>query len=68
MYPTREPAVYAEVARLVILALVALGWVTVDNATANTIASAIGALLSVVLTVAVRQHVTPVTTRPPVDQ
>jgi hypothetical protein len=67
MNPNREPAAYAELARLVITAVVALGWVTVDNATANTIASVIGTIVSIVLTVAVRQHVTPVTTRPPVE-
>jgi hypothetical protein len=51
--PTREPAMYAEVARLVIAALVALGWVTVDDNTANTIVTLVGGILSVVLTVVV---------------
>lgn len=64
MNPTREPAAYAELARLVIAALVALGWITVNNDTANTIATTVGTLLSIVLTIAVRQHVTPDTTRP----
>lgn len=64
MTPTREPAAYAEIARLVVGAIVALGWVTVDDATANTVASAIGTLVSIALTVAVRQHVAPVPTRP----
>jgi hypothetical protein len=42
-----------------------LGWLTLDDAAANIIASAIGAILSVVLTVTVRAHVTPVdVTRP----
>ncbi len=62
--PTREPAMYAEVARLVIAALVALGWVTVDDNTANTIVTLVGGILSVVLTVVVRSHVTPVRTGP----
>jgi hypothetical protein len=55
---------YAEVARLVIAALVALGWVTVDDNTANTIVTLVGGILSVVLTVVVRSHVTPVRTGP----
>lgn len=67
MNPTREPAAYAELARLVIAVVVALGWITVDNGAANVIASAIGTIVSVVLTIAVRQAVTPVTTRPSDD-
>jgi hypothetical protein len=65
MIPSREPAAYAELARLVIAGLVALGWVAVDNDAANTIATAVGALLSIVFTVAVRQVVTPVQPAPP---
>lgn len=67
MTPNREPAAYAELARLVVGVIVALGWITVDNVTANALASAIGTIVSIALTVAVRQHVTPVTTRPPTD-
>ena len=65
MIPSREPAAYAEVVRLVLVALVALGWITVDNDTTNAIVTAVGAILSVVLTVAVRAHVTPVQSAPP---
>jgi hypothetical protein len=61
MTPDREPAAYAEIARLVIAILVGLGWITVDSDTGNVIATAIGGVLSIILTVAVRQHVTPVT-------
>jgi hypothetical protein len=60
MTPDREPAAYAEIARLVVAVLVGLGWVTVDSATANLIATVIGGVLSIALTLAVRQHVTPV--------
>lgn len=68
MTPTREPAAYAEAARLVIAVLVSVGWLTLDDSTANSIATAVGAILSVVLTVAVRAHVAPVyTDRPPVS-
>lgn len=58
--PSREPAVYAEAARLVMAALVALGWITLNNTTMEAIVTAVGATLSVVLTAAVRSHVTPV--------
>jgi hypothetical protein len=65
---TREPAAIAEVVRLVIVALVALGWLTLDDAAANIIASAIGAVLSVILTVTVRAHVIPVESTGPTSQ
>lgn len=65
--PTHEPAAYAEVVRLVLAALVGLGWLTVDDPTANGIATAVGAVLSVVLTFVVRQHVTPVQPGSPVS-
>ncbi len=61
---SREPAAYAEAARLAIAALVGLGWITLADTTVNSIVTAVGALASIVLTVAVRAHVTPV---PPVD-
>lgn len=65
MLPSREPAAYAEAVRLVIAALVALGWITLDDNTTNAIVTAVGAVLSIVLTVAVRQTVTPVQPAPP---
>ena len=60
MIPSREPAIYAEAVRLLLVALVALGWITIDDNTANAIVTAVGAILSIALTIAVRQHVTPV--------
>lgn len=63
--PSREPAAYAEAVRLVIAALVGVGWITVDSATVNSIVTAVGALLSIVLSVVVRANVTPVTFTPP---
>lgn len=62
---SREPAAYAEVVRLVIAALVAIGWIGLDDNATNAIVTAVGAVLSVVLTVVVRQHVTPVQPVPP---
>ena len=58
--PSREPAAYAEAVRLVLAALVGVGWVTVDNNTVNSIVTAVGAILSIVLTAVVRANVTPV--------
>jgi O-antigen/teichoic acid export membrane protein len=55
-----EPAAYAEAARVVIVALVTVGWVTVDSNTVNTWASAVGFVLSLVLTYVVRSRVSPV--------
>lgn len=62
---SREPAAYAEAVRLVIVALVSIGWVTIDQVTVNTIVSVVGGLLSLILTLIVRAHVTPVVTTPP---
>jgi hypothetical protein len=63
--PSREPAAYAEAVRLVIAALVGLGWVTIRESTVNSVVTAVGALASIILTVAVRANVTPVTPPPP---
>lgn len=63
--PSREPAAYAEAVRLAIAALVALGWITVNDSTVNAIVTAVGALMSIVLTVVVRANVTPVASPPP---
>ena len=57
---SREPAAYAEVARLVIAALVGLGWITLSSNTINAIVTVVGALASILLTVSVRANVTPV--------
>ncbi len=61
---SREPAAYAEAVRLAIAALVGLGWITIDDSTVNAIVTAVGALMSIVLTVVVRANVTPGTTAP----
>lgn len=59
MNPSREPAAYAEAVRLVIAALVGVGWITLDDALVNAVVTAVGALMSIVLTVVVRANVTP---------
>jgi hypothetical protein len=59
MHPTREPAAYAEAVRLVIAALVGVGWITLDDSLIQSIVTAVGALASIVLTVVVRSKVTP---------
>ena len=62
---SREPAAYAEAARLVLAALVGVGWVTVDNTAVNAVATAVGGVLSVFLTAVVRANVIPVVAVPP---
>lgn len=54
-----EPAAVAEAVRAVIVALVTLGWVTLDNAAIATLASAIGFVVSLALSLLVRQKVVP---------
>lgn len=60
--PSLEPAAYAEAARLVVAALVGLGWITLDDNTLNAIVTGVGAVASIVLTVVVRRNVTPTST------
>lgn len=67
MTPTREPAAYAEAVRALLVILVGLGWLTLDDNTANGIATVVGILLSWVLTYVVRAHVSPVQARPSVS-
>lgn len=55
-----EPAAVAETIRLVLVALVGIGWVVLDDIAINSVTSAVAAVLSVVLTVVVRKNVTPV--------
>lgn len=57
---SREPAAYAEAVRLVIAALVGLGWIALDDDTVNAIVTVVGGLLSIALTAIVRANVTPV--------
>lgn len=54
-----EPARLAEGARWALAALIGLGWLTLDDATVNSIATVAGVLLSAVLTEATRKRVTP---------
>ena len=55
-----EPAAIAEAVRLVLVALVGLGWLTLDEPVVNSVATAVAAVASVVLTVFVRKNVTPI--------
>ena len=55
-----EPAAVAEGARVVLGTLVALGWISLDDATTTAIITAVAALASVALTVWTRRRVTPV--------
>lgn len=55
-----EPVSVAEVARLVVAALVTVGVFNFDDATLNTITLVVGGLLSIGLTVWARMKVTPV--------
>lgn len=54
-----EPVSVAEVARLIVAALVAVGVFNFDDATLNTITLLVGGLLSIGLTVWARKKVTP---------
>lgn len=54
-----EPAAAAEAVRAVLVALVALGWATIPDATINTITSTVGVLVSIGLTWWTRNRVTP---------
>jgi hypothetical protein len=55
-----EPARLAEAVRFALAAAVTLGWVTIDDARINAIASAVAVVGSVLLTRQVRGAVTPV--------
>lgn len=55
-----EPVAVAEAVRTVLLALVAVGWLTMDDATMSAVATAVAGVASVLLTVLVRRKVTPV--------
>lgn len=54
-----EPAQYAELVRSILLALVGVGWLTLDEPTVNTVATVVAGVVSVVLTRFVRKSVTP---------
>lgn len=55
-----EPVKVAEAVRAVLMALVAVGWLAFDDATVGLIVTAVTAVLSVVLSLKVRDKVTPV--------
>lgn len=55
-----EPAAVAEAARLVLVALVGIGWLTIDETAVNAVATAVAAVASVGLTLFVRKNVAPV--------
>jgi len=54
-----EPARLAEIVRGVLVGLVGLGWVALDNATVNSIATLVAVAGSWALTKFVRDRVTP---------
>lgn len=54
-----EPAKYAELVRSILLALVGVGWLTLDEPTVNTVSTVVAGVVSVVLTRFVRKSVTP---------
>lgn len=56
-----EPAALAEAVRVVLAALVALGWITLDDPTLTAVTTAVAAVASVLLTVLVRRKVVPAT-------
>lgn len=55
-----EPAAVAELVRVVLVGLVAAGWVTIPDATIAGIVSAVGVIGSIVLTWGTRRRVVPV--------
>lgn len=63
-----EPVSVTEALRLVLVALVSVGWLTISDTTINVLVSAVAAVLSVVLSVVARGRVTPVLPpSPPLD-
>jgi hypothetical protein len=55
-----EPAALAEALRLVLVALVALGWITLDEEAIAAVVSAVAGALSIGLTIWTRRKVTPI--------
>lgn len=55
-----EPVAIAAAAQAVLAALVTLGWLTLDNTTIQTIATAFGMIAAAVITLIARSRVTPV--------
>lgn len=57
---TAEPVALTEAIRLILVALVGLGWITLDDTALSAILSAVGVLLSWGLAAYARSRVTPV--------
>lgn len=57
--PRKEPPAVAELVRLLLLGAVGAGWLTLDSDTVTIIVSAVGVLVSIVLTWVARSKVTP---------
>lgn len=55
-----EPARWAELARMVLVTLVGLGWLTIDDEVINAVGTVVAAVASVFLSEGVRKTVTPV--------
>lgn len=55
-----EPVAIASAAQAVLAALVTLGWVTLDDTTISTIATAVGVVGAAIITIVARSKVTPV--------
>lgn len=55
-----QPVGLSEVVRMIVVALVGAGWITLDDATVNTVVSVIGVAISIGLTWWTGRKVTPV--------
>lgn len=64
-FAAAEPAAFAEVARVIITALITGGWLTIDSTTVDWIVTGVGMLVSIAFTVWTRNRVTPGPTRRP---
>jgi len=54
-----EPVAIAAAAQAVLAALVAIGWVTLDNTTIQTLATAVGVIAATIITLIARSKVKP---------
>jgi hypothetical protein len=55
-----EPVLAAEAVKAVLVALVAFGWVVLDNLQIELVVTAVGAVAALVLTFVARSRVTPI--------
>lgn len=60
-----EPVAVTEAIRVVLMAAVAAGWLTLPSTVIDAIITITGAVLSVGMSIWARAHVTPVTPAPP---